>query len=110
MRLGSIFTLALLLPACGGASSDPGLLARLRVAGAQYVPGALPSDQGGPGVVAVENPRNFVRPGERERRLRGALEPGATGVVIGLADDPGYWIVPAGAPDAETPDYPSFDA
>lgn len=94
--------------ACGGTSADPGLLADLRVAPGVYVPGAMPAENGGPAVIALDLPSNQARVGQIDKPFRGALAPTATSAAIALAGDVGYWIVPAGLPDVQAPDFPTF--
>lgn len=91
-----------------GASSDPGLSARLQVAEAQFVPGAMPDDTGGPAVIAMTLSAFTVLPGARDQPLLGTLAETATGVAFGLDGDAGYWVLPADVPDTETPTLPSF--
>jgi hypothetical protein len=97
------------LAACDAASPDPGSAALLQIPGAQWRPGPLPDDRGGPAVVSVATDHPIVLIGSTGERYRGALAAGATAVVIGLDGDDGGWIVTAGLPDVATPDYPSFD-
>lgn len=92
-----------------GATSDPGLLATVRVSGAQYVEGAMPGGQDGPVVAAAELLSNTVMPGQNDRSLRGALGASSTAVAIGVRGDPGYWVHPSEPPDLQAPAYPSFD-
>ena len=90
---------AVAVAGCSGASPSRGLAAVLRVDG-QYQPGPLPvEDSAGPAVTAVESNNNTVRPGQQNKRLSGRLGPGARALVLWLEGDPGYWIIPAGAPD-----------
>lgn len=98
-----------LLAGCG-MSADPGLDALVRVEGAQYVPGALPSPSGGPAVAQAFLPNLFVHAGERGLPLDGTLEPGGNGAAIGLVGDAGYWIVPSGTPDTFDPTRPTLSA
>jgi hypothetical protein len=97
--------------ACGEqAPSDPGLSALLRIDGAQFYPGPMEAESGGPEVVSLNLPSFEIQPGERDHRVTGALEPVATSAIIALAHDTGYWVVTAKAPDVASPDYPTFDA
>lgn len=95
--------------ACHGVTPDGGLDATLRVEGAQFVRGAM-TDGAGPKVQAVNVLSNRIHAGEVEKPCSGALDPGATAVALGLDGDPGYWIVPAGFPDIQSPGAPSFHA
>jgi hypothetical protein len=98
---------ALLGASCGEASRDPGSAAWLRVAGAQFVPGAL-SASSGPPVVAVNLSRSTAQQGESGLHLSGALAPEANAVAIALEGDRGFWLLPAAVPDVATPGAPSF--
>lgn len=95
--------------ACGGTSSDPGLFADLRVAPGTYVAGNMPAERGGPAVVALDLATNRARVGQIDKPLRGTLAANATAVAIGLNHDRGYWIIPAGLPAVQTPEFPTFD-
>lgn len=97
-------------PGCDGASTDTGVTALLRVDDAQFVPGPMPARSDGPMVGEVQNARSFVLPGETGKIISGALAPEATAVVLGLAGDRGYWILPAQPPDVNAPDQLSFTA
>src|SRR4029078_7356988 len=85
---------------CGGTSADSGLDAKMRLTNAQFVPGALqPSaDATGPASAASILVSKFY-PGFHNIPLSGAVDNG-TSVLMGLADDAGYWIVPAPIHDA----------
>lgn len=107
MRARLVLALAA-LAACDAASPDPALDALLQVEGAQWRPGPLPDDAGGPAVVTALSLRPTVTSSTVGERLRGALEPEATGLIIGLDGDAGGWIVTAGLPEVDTPDLPSF--
>ncbi len=97
----------LALSACDGASSNPGLDARMRVTGAQFVEGTPPPG-GGPPVVSVDLSSNQIHAGQIGKPLSAALDPSATAAAIGLEGDRGYWIVPAGLPDVQAPAFPTF--
>jgi hypothetical protein len=97
------------LAACDAASNDPGYHALVQVPRAQLRPGRFPADEGGPAVVSVVPSHVTVAPGAVGERYRGALAPGATSVILGVDGDDAAWIVTAGSPDIDTPDYPSFD-
>ena len=109
---------SLLRPLCGaaclalaGCSDYPGLglEARMRVAGAEYRREPLPAAADGPEVVSLVLTTGTASPGEQDKPFSGALAPESTAVVIGLAGDEGHWLLPAGAPRVEEPDYPTFD-
>ncbi|HZS40502.1 MAG TPA: hypothetical protein VFF06_26905 [Polyangia bacterium] len=95
---------------CSGASTDPGVSAGLQAPGAQFVPGARPAAAGGPMVLAFNVSAYHVVPGAAAQPVNGTLDAGATAVTLGLDGDRGYWILPAGVPDTETPTEPSFHA
>jgi hypothetical protein len=94
--------------ACGGASADPGTSALMFIEGAQFVPGAMPNDSGGPKITSIDLARTTIVPGVLGSALRGTMEETATGVAIGMEGDAGYWTVPAGAPAFETPGLYTF--
>ena len=98
------------LAACVGASSDPGLEARLRVEGAQFVHGELPKASGGPRVVSLHVPHNQILPGVRSERITGALEARGNAVLLGLRGEAAHWVITAGVPTLEEPDLPSYQA
>jgi hypothetical protein len=98
------------LVGCEGAEGDPGLDARMRVRGAQYVTGPLPSPGAGPAIISLRAPHAQVLPGLRREVLSGSLPPDATSVVLARMGDPGHWIIGAGAPVIEEPELPTFTA
>lgn len=103
---------ALVLPifaGCSGAPSDLGLEAWLRVSGASYREGSMPTETTGPEVASVDLSTSRVEQGQVGKPLHGALGKQATGVAFALAEDTGYWLLPAGLPDVQVPDYPTFD-
>jgi hypothetical protein len=103
--------IALLAAACDGATSDRGLGARMRIKGAQFVSGAMPSvAPTGPAVTHITLPTNDIFASFADDPISGALDPSATAAAIGLDGDSGYWIVTAGVPDVATPTNPSFAA
>jgi hypothetical protein len=84
-----------------GAAPDSGASAMIRVAGAQFVPGAAPAGQDdGPKVRTLAADSNRVFPGLRTSSLSGSVDLVAQSVLIGWEGDSGYWIVPTGVPDA----------
>ncbi len=97
--------------ACEGASSESGVTAYLQLANAQFVPGSLAADGGtpsadggalGPPIRGVNLSVTNVYPGIQNVPLSGNVENG-TSVLVGLADDAGYWIIPAPFVDVQTP-------
>jgi hypothetical protein len=97
------------LAGCDGASSDPGYDAWLQLPEAQWRPGELPADEGGPAVLGVQTTRGVLQIGSVRERLRGQLGARARAFAIGLAGDHGTWLLPAEPPTSEVPDAPSFD-
>ena len=94
-----------------GATDDPGLAAWMRVEGAQFVRGPMPSGQAeGPNVDAILLPTNTVWPGLDGKSLTGSLDANAVSAALAIDTDEGYWIVPAGPPDVATPTLPSYHA
>lgn len=98
-----------LLCGCDAATTDPGLSASFRVAGAQFVRGPMPAPGDGPKVIAFNPSRNAAPQGDTELHLSGAIETSANGVAIGLVGDTGYWTLPAGLPDVTVPNALTFD-
>jgi hypothetical protein len=121
---------ALLLIACSPAVDAPsGAAAQLRIAGARFVTGDFPaigaSDAGipepdaGPDSGAPTAPprvqdvafmNTTVRPGTHGRSIAGRVTQTAMTVAIGLDGDPGYWIIPVGSVDVESPPDLDFSA
>lgn len=91
-------------------SSRSGAEALIILSGAQFVPGAMPAESGGPKVNAINSVNNSVPRGLRAKRLSGDLDQSATAVAIGFEGDVGYWIKPAGGVNVENPPYLLFDA
>ncbi|MEO8900919.1 MAG: hypothetical protein ABI488_04665 [Polyangiaceae bacterium] len=107
--LGALMVLS--AGACGGgASDDPALGARMRVAGAQFVAGATPLAQGGPAVAQVDLLSTTIWPGYANKPIQGVLTSSGTAVTLALSGDQGYWVVPAGVPGFTAPDLPTFRA
>ena len=94
--------------ACDAASTDLGYGALVQVPGAQFLPRGVPADQGGPAVVAAQSTHTTIAIGTVDEIMKGALAAGATSVIVGVDGDDASWIVTAGAPDFDTPTYPSF--
>lgn len=92
--------LLILLAACtGGASTDPGLGSQIRINGAQYVEGPMPSSTGTVAVTSIDSLNNTIFAGQINKSLSGRIGAGGQAVAIGFDSDPGYWIVPAGSAD-----------
>ncbi len=103
-----ILALALVVACDGTAKPDEGDDAQLRVAGAQFVRGAMPDATNGPAVASVVLVSTAIRPGATGRSLTGALKPPATAAAIALAGDTGYWVLPAGVADVSSPGFPGI--
>jgi hypothetical protein len=93
-----------------GASSDPALDAKMRVANAQFVAGPTPVAADGPDVEAINLLTNTIWLGYADKPLAGALGATATAAALALDGDSGYWIVAAGVPDVAAPSFPTFHA
>jgi hypothetical protein len=94
---------------CSGVSSDPGTAARMQLANAEFTPGALPGESGGPSVVAINVSSFTVSAGSVERPLLGTLAAGSTAIGVQLDGDRGWWLLVAGVPDSDSPTLPSFN-
>jgi hypothetical protein len=110
-RAAGLFLIATTAAACGGASAESGVTAYLQLGNAQFVPGSLSADAGtasadggaqGPPIHGVNLSVTNVYPGIQNVPLSGDVQEG-TSVLVGLADDAGYWIVPAPFADVQTP-------
>jgi hypothetical protein len=102
---------ALCVAGCSaGASDDPALAARMRLAGAQFVAGPTPTAGTGPDVAALDLLSTTIWPGDANKPLAGTLGPSATSATLALSGDSGYWVVPAGVPDVSAPELPTFRA
>jgi hypothetical protein len=108
--LAAFFAPAVLTGCSAGATNDPALGSLMRIAGAQYVPGAIPASPDGPGVASIDLKTNTIWPGYADKEVGGSLGETATAAVLALSNDLGYWIVTAGAPDFSTPTLPTFRA
>ncbi|HEY2030567.1 MAG TPA: hypothetical protein VGH20_15315 [Myxococcales bacterium] len=96
----ALFLLAL-ASACGGGTDESGLSAWLRIQGAQFVAGPLPSPAAGPAVLSASINRPDIAPGLQDRALAIVSDPSASGILIGIQGDAGYWVLPAGPPDVQ---------
>ncbi len=101
---------ATLIGCSSGASDDPALNARMRIAGGQFVAGPMPTPQNGPEIASVDLLTNTIWPGYSDKPIKGALGTSATAATLALSGDEGYWIVPAGVPDVSAPTLPTFRA
>ncbi|MFT3925642.1 MAG: hypothetical protein QM778_24085 [Myxococcales bacterium] len=110
MHRASMLLMLWWLASCVGASNDPGLGARLRVEGAQFVPEKMPRSGDGPRVASVHVPHNHILPGVRSERVTGALAANGNALLVGLRGETGHWVVVAGVPTLEEPDLPSYEA
>jgi hypothetical protein len=99
------------LAGCGGASPESGITAYLRIAGAQFVEGALAPDTTGtePAVRGITLLNTTPYPGQESFPVSGSIEDGGS-VLIGLGGDSGHWIVPAPLLDTSTPNNFDFSA
>lgn len=76
---------------------------RVRAARAQFYPGDLPHDVGGPKIVTVDSPNNRVRAGFSGKALSGNASKGASSIGIRFSDlGSGYWTIGAGDLDPIT--------
>lgn len=110
--ISGLAALAALAGGCEGASPELGYDAWLQLpaeSGAQWRPGGLPLDEGGPAVLDVQSLRATIQLGAVRERVRGQLGATATGVAIGIEGDRGLWLLPAAPPVSEAPESPSFD-
>jgi len=87
-----------------GTSSDPGLEASVRIAGAQYVAGAMPTAASDVAVTSIDSLNNTIWQGQVGKSLTGRVVGAAHAIAIGFPDDTGYWIVTPGAADLNLPD------
>jgi len=109
MRAGWILLPICAALGCEGASADNGLTARLRLTGAQFVPGAIEPAPDAMGPVAMASP-GVVRlyPGIQNIPLSGSVADGSS-VLLGFANDAGHWIVPAPLFDIlSDPEHPQY--
>lgn len=100
----------LLVTACGGTSSDPGLTAMLQVERAQFRPGTFPADSGGPATLALQSQHAAITIGELGESVRGTLGLGGRAAAIGVVGFADAWLVVAGPGELDTPDNPSARA
>lgn len=106
--LARALLVATLAAGCGE-NPGSGAQALMLVEGAELRTEALVATAEGPPVVALTLTSSSARPGEQGKPFSGALGPGSTAVAVGLTGDLGYWLLPAAAPDVQSPDYPTFD-
>jgi len=95
----------------GGASSDSGVNAWLRLSGTgtQFIAGELNATGGSdkPTIEAISISNNIVFPGVTGRSLGGSAI-GSTAVLIGLEGDVGHWVATTGTPDGDNPNALDF--
>lgn len=97
--------------ACGPAqSTDPGLDALMRVAGAQLIEAPLPIDAGGPPISIIEIPSRRVHAGRAGYVVGGRAGRDSFAVHLGLDGDHVHWVLPVGLPDDIVPHERRFDA
>jgi hypothetical protein len=102
--VGALACVCLAAAGCTGASPDDGIGARLRLAGAQYIPGALGSADMGdaPTIQTLSITNTVLFPGAAGVSLGGSAT-AATAMLIGFDGDVGHWVVPTGVEDPENP-------
>ncbi|MFO0644565.1 MAG: hypothetical protein U0183_35425 [Polyangiaceae bacterium] len=109
LRRALPFALAsLVATACSATSTDLGADAELRVTGARLTRGALPADGDGPAVLTLTAAPRVAR--GTVGAASGSLGRAATGVLVALEGDVGYWTLPASPPDVTAPEAPTFAA
>lgn len=108
MKIAAAALLA--LAACTSVDADAGLEADLRVAGAQFYAGAPPVAATDISVTAIDSLNNTIRAGQLNKALSGRIAKPGVAIALYLADDAGYWIVPAGAADLNAPDELTWSA
>ncbi|HVZ71328.1 MAG TPA: hypothetical protein VHJ20_03050 [Polyangia bacterium] len=100
-----VAVLALAPLACGEATPSSGITAYMRVTGTgvQFAPGALTTDDMAmKPTLALVSRNSHVFPGAQSRSLTGSVGGTATGVLLGLQNDSGHWLVPVGGvPDLD---------
>lgn len=92
--------------ACGDSeSAHSGANEPLTVSNGQFFEGSYPTDQGGPTITSIARFRNSVIPaGTTAKSIGGNATNSALSVAVQLKDlGSGYWVVPVGVPDQETP-------
>jgi hypothetical protein len=92
-----------MLCGCGGASSDPGYGNDLVVTGAQFRPGDFPAPTGGPATLDVAQQHTGIVIGQERETVKAIFDGTATGAILGIAGEPGGWIVTTQPPDVEEP-------
>jgi hypothetical protein len=93
--MGGLFALALAGTVLAGCSGVSGLFpsdALLRVPSGQFHRGAPPSDVSGP-ALGQFGARTPVFPGEISTLVSGLAAPEATGVIVYIEGDVGYWVI-----------------
>lgn len=92
------------LAGCTGLDASPGLDADVRIAGAQFFPGAMPAATGDARVTSIDSPNNTIRAGQIDKALSGRITRDGRAVAVGFTGDAGYWTLPAGPLDVTLPD------
>jgi hypothetical protein len=98
----ALFALLFLLVACAGEKNPSGLEEPLRVRGASFKDGALPSGASAAKVTFLETANLVLAQGQAGKGLSGRTS-GASSVGLRFADlGSGYWVVVLGGPDPAT--------
>lgn len=112
MRASALIAIALAALGCeDGARFTSGLGEPIRVANAQFIEGEIPADQGGPKILTIDSQNNAVVQGEVGKKLAGDAEGSTAAVALRLHGlGTGFWTLPAGAPDPQSPGALGWDA
>jgi hypothetical protein len=109
-RLPSLARLAPLLPlgcltiGCDGQPAPAGLDEPVRVAGAQFIAGALPPATGGPPVTQATTQNAVILGGQGAKLFAGRAGAAASSIAVRFPDlGSGYWVFPLGGPDPQFP-------
>ena len=95
----------LAIAACsGGATPDLGYGNELVVKGAQFWPGDFPAPSGGPSTINLAQAHTGIVIGQERETITALFDGAATGAIVGIAGEPGNWILPTQPPDIENPD------
>jgi hypothetical protein len=109
---GGLFVADVASVACGPTTTDdPGDDAYMRVVGAQFVRGPMPTgSSSGPSVLSINLVNSNIYPNFPDDPIAATLAPTSTAAFVGMQGDVGYWIVVAGVPGFTTPNDPSMSA